>query len=135
MEPTISTPQRDRQMRLLSFFVENWILNNFYLNLFFLYNRYFSQRSTLKWIHFPIPVFQIWQSLEPTTSTLGRDRPRPPLLTGRTGLHDNAASADACRRSVVINAIRIHIWTHFWRIVKNQELDYQSEIFSIREWE
>ncbi len=26
-----------------------------------------------------------------------RDISQPPLVTGRTGLHDNAASADACR--------------------------------------
>ncbi len=42
-----------------------------------------------------------------------------PLVTGCTGLHDNVASADACRWSIVTNAIRIHVkWTHLWKIVK-----------------
>ncbi len=35
--------------------------------------------------------------------------PWPPLVTGLPGLYDNAASADACRWSVVTNAIRIHV--------------------------
>ncbi len=43
----------------------------------------------------------------------------PLLVTGLPGLHDNAASADACRWSIVMNAIWIHVkWTHLWKIVK-----------------
>ncbi len=43
----------------------------------------------------------------------------PPLVTGLPRLHDNAASTDACRWSVVTNARRIYVkWIHFWKIVK-----------------
>ncbi len=35
--------------------------------------------SALKWIYFLIPLFQIYQSLEPPTSTYGRDRHMRPL--------------------------------------------------------
>ncbi len=43
----------------------------------------------------------------------------PPLVTGFTDLHDNGASPDACRWSVVTNAIRKHVkWTSLWKIVK-----------------
>ncbi len=45
--------------------------------------------------------------------------PQPPLVTGRTGLHDNATSADACRWSTATNVMKIHVkWAHFWKIVK-----------------
>ncbi len=45
--------------------------------------------------------------------------PWPPLVTGLPGLHDNAASADAYRWSVVTNTIRIHVKsTYLWKIVK-----------------
>ncbi len=45
--------------------------------------------------------------------------PQPPLVTGGTGLHHNATSADACRWNVVTNNIIIHVkWTHLWKIVK-----------------
>ncbi len=46
---------------------------------------------------------------------------RPPLVTVHPGLHNNTASADTCRRSVVMNTIIIHVkGTYLWKIVKKK---------------
>ncbi len=54
----------------------------------------------------------------------------PPLVSGLPGLHDNAPSADACRWSVVTNAIRIHVkLTHLWKLVKKSGIGLSIWIF------
>ncbi len=83
-----------------------------------------SHLNTLKifnpgiFIRHNIQCYRNNQQKEPILS-FWRIRLQPPLVTGHTGLHDNATSADACRWGGVTNPIRIHVkWTYLWKIIK-----------------
>ncbi len=107
----------------LAFFLFSFPTWNFFSDINFLYPCFYVNRPLIFWSKiflwylFSVARFLIWESPKRFCWSIVMGLAMATLLTGLPGLHDNAASADACRWSVVMNAIWIHVkWTIFEKL-------------------